>query len=222
MNFPWHPFVLSAFPILFLYAHNIDEFNLGVVFAPLGVTFGAAALLIVGLRLFTKNLRKAAMVVSLLTAAFFSYGHVRTAIPPFAFSFFGRISGPNSILLPGYLLACVVGVVLLVRTKRSLQSATKVLNALSIGLIFIPLVTIVPWEVGRFSGNGEFRDKSSVQKGSVSPDQKDDLPNIFFIVLDAYARADILNEIYGYDNEPFLKSLEQRGFYVARRATSNY
>ena len=222
MNFPWHPFVLSAFPILFLYAHNIEQFNLRVVFAPLGVTLGAAGLLIVGLRLLTKNVRKAAMIVSVLVATVFSYGHVRAAIPPFAFSLFGRVSGPAAILLPGYLLACLVGVVLLARTKRSLQSATKVLNALAIGLIFIPLVTIIPQEVGRLSRSDESRDRPSVQRGSVLPEQKGDLPNIFLIILDAYGRADILDEIYGYDNEPFLRSLEQRGFYVARRATSNY
>ena len=46
--------------------------------------------------------------------------------------------------------------------------------------------------------------------------------DIYYIVLDRYARADQLKKVYGYDNEPFLRALEKRGFYVARKAYSNY
>jgi hypothetical protein len=46
-------------------------------------------------------------------------------------------------------------------------------------------------------------------------------PPIYFVLLDAYPRADALAE-WGYDNEWFLEGLEARGFDVARDATSNY
>ena len=47
-------------------------------------------------------------------------------------------------------------------------------------------------------------------------------PNIYYIIVDGYARQDVLQRYYDLDNEPFLRALEERGFYVARRSQSNY
>ena len=47
-------------------------------------------------------------------------------------------------------------------------------------------------------------------------------PNVYYILLDGYGRQDILHEIMNYDNEPFLKKLEDFGFVVGRKARSNY
>ena len=49
-----------------------------------------------------------------------------------------------------------------------------------------------------------------------------DTPDIYFIVLDGYARADMLAEHYGLDNGPFIRGLEQRGFQVAEASEANY
>lgn len=46
-------------------------------------------------------------------------------------------------------------------------------------------------------------------------------PDMFVILLDAYARADTLAEL-GYDNSPFLEGLEERGFQVPEQSRSNY
>ena len=48
------------------------------------------------------------------------------------------------------------------------------------------------------------------------------LPDIYYIVLDGYARNDTLAEYYGLDNSGFTDSLQQQGFYVADRSYSNY
>jgi len=48
------------------------------------------------------------------------------------------------------------------------------------------------------------------------------LPDIYYIVLDAYSRQDILQSQMGYDNSAFINALRQRGFYVADCANSNY
>jgi len=47
-------------------------------------------------------------------------------------------------------------------------------------------------------------------------------PDLYCIVLDAYGRQDQLATLFGVDNEPFLRQLEQRGFFVARHARANY
>ena len=47
-------------------------------------------------------------------------------------------------------------------------------------------------------------------------------PDIYYIVLDMYARSNVLRSRFSYDNSEFLSFLEGEGFYVAHESTSNY
>lgn len=47
-------------------------------------------------------------------------------------------------------------------------------------------------------------------------------PNIYYIILDAYARADVLKERFGYDNSEFINFLQSKGFFVLSQSCSNY
>ncbi len=47
-------------------------------------------------------------------------------------------------------------------------------------------------------------------------------PDIYHIMLDAYSRADILKDIYGFDNSGFIQALRQRGFNIGGESYSNY
>lgn len=47
-------------------------------------------------------------------------------------------------------------------------------------------------------------------------------PDIYYIILDMYARADYLEEIYHYDSSEFLSFLTDKGFYVASKSRANY
>jgi len=58
--------------------------------------------------------------------------------------------------------------------------------------------------------------------GRLSPADPDHLPDIYLIILDKYARHDVLQTSYGFDNRPFLAELEGLGFYVAECSQSNY
>jgi len=63
----------------------------------------------------------------------------------------------------------------------------------------------------------------STMVGELSSDAaREDLPDIYYVILDSYGREDTLRELYGYDNRPFLDALKQRGFRVTDRARANY
>jgi hypothetical protein len=49
-----------------------------------------------------------------------------------------------------------------------------------------------------------------------------DSPDIYYIILDGYARDDILRKFYELDNRDFLDRLRELGFYVAGCSQSNY
>ena len=47
-------------------------------------------------------------------------------------------------------------------------------------------------------------------------------PDIYVILLDGYARADALRQVFGVDERPFLDQLAARGLGVSSRARTNY
>ncbi len=47
-------------------------------------------------------------------------------------------------------------------------------------------------------------------------------PNVYFMILDAYGRADTLKLALDFDNEGFLGKLERLGFFIPRHSASNY
>jgi len=48
------------------------------------------------------------------------------------------------------------------------------------------------------------------------------LPDIYFNLLDEYARGDAREQMYGFDNSGFLDFLGSMGFYVASKSRTNY
>ena len=49
-----------------------------------------------------------------------------------------------------------------------------------------------------------------------------DDPDIYMILLDGYARADVLHDVFGVDGASLVSDLESRGFSVASTSRSNY
>ena len=76
-----HPVLMAAYPVIFLWAHNLsNDIRLRDVLVPLAVVVGAAAVLTVGGTLLFHNGPKAGVVVSMAVALFFSYGYVFGAV----------------------------------------------------------------------------------------------------------------------------------------------
>lgn len=46
--------------------------------------------------------------------------------------------------------------------------------------------------------------------------------DIYYIIVDGYGRADILQDYFGYDNRKFVDFLTSKGFYVAAESRANY
>ncbi len=47
-------------------------------------------------------------------------------------------------------------------------------------------------------------------------------PDIYYVILDTYTRADVLQNRFGLDNSPFIQELTKEGAYVATCSRSNY
>ncbi|HMB23462.1 MAG TPA: sulfatase-like hydrolase/transferase, partial [Anaerolineales bacterium] len=93
---------------------------------------------------------------------------------------------------------------------------TQGFNLLAIFLLVYPLAGISFSTFQRESAD------RAVNASSNRVAARADLPDVYYIILDAYGRADVLQDLAGYDNSEFLNALRQRGFYVADCSQSNY
>jgi hypothetical protein len=111
-------------------------------------------------------------------------------------------------------LSLVLFVVKLLQYPKEIGFATRWLN--SIAFILIALnSTGIAWNSFQ---NAKFR----VRPVSLARGPAGVHPDIYYLILDGYGRADVLREIYGYDNSEFMGFLKERGFFVASEARANY
>ncbi|TKJ31121.1 MAG: hypothetical protein CEE40_02370 [Chloroflexi bacterium B3_Chlor] len=217
-----HPFLFAAFPVLFVFAHNMDQIRASMVPGPIVFTTFAAFLCWSLLSLVLRDGKRAGLIVSLFFLLFFSYGICHLAMKVLAARLLGRstIVTPGHILIPWAILFAL-GTYSFAKTDRNLHNLTSIADIVAGCLVAVCVINIGAYELRSMSawrGNGNTVDietQPTYQEAGV-------LPDIYYIVLDGYARADVLEEIYDYDNTEFLDYLTAKGFYVAHESRSNY
>jgi hypothetical protein len=203
-----HPVLFALFPSLFIFAINMGEFSPDVVLLPMAVTLALVLLCWLLLSLAVKSREKAAVMLSLFLLPFFSYGYLGRFWP----------------LVAGLFL--LVGSFVL-RTEGRIYAAGWILNVMATALVVMSVVSIGAVRLGDY----RLARILALEDSPLMPDWGSDgdnpisvasLPDIYYIILDGYARADVLDELYQFDNSGFIHSLEQRGFYVAGNSMANY
>jgi hypothetical protein len=208
-----HPFLLAVYPVLFLYSHNLGEVAFRETFAPIVVILGFVLLVwgILGFSL--KNWKKSGIIVSLFLVLFFSYGYFRTPL-----------EGKRPVLLVTsiWILLFALGSFFTTRSKKDFTKATIILNIVAGILIAQPVLNVVTHKFRNIRQISHDSDSKFMRENLHSPTRVESYLDIYFIVLDAYAREDILRELYNFDNSEFLNFLKDKGFYIANEAVSNY
>jgi len=204
--FPVHHLLFALTPILFLYVHNAAKLPItpSELLLPLLFSFVASLALWLLLWLVMRNSRRSALVVSLFIVLFFLYGRVNAVI------------GPRTApwLLPAAAAGVMLtGILLFGRPRREFGGLTVFLNLVSLALVAINLVTGVPALVRNGPSGGAARPARTDAK---------DLPDIYYVILDAHARTDVLKDVYDYDDSGFTRWLEENGFHVAGASRANY
>jgi hypothetical protein len=184
---------------------------------PLAVVVGLTSVLWAIAWVLLRDVRKAALV----TSAFLLLTFAHPTFLAGAARVLGVSTASRSALAPleeklvlAITVLWLVVVALVARIRLGLDPATRWLNLIAAIWVALPLSMIVlHW---RGTGPVELPSVSASGGGLRTR------PHIFYVVLDAYGRQDVLQDRYGQDNAPFLDGLRERGFYVAARSHSNY
>lgn len=212
---PLHPFLFAAYPILYLFALNIDQVYGWVVFRPLVISLLAAGIVFGLLVWILRNVQKAAVLLTFLLLIFFTYGHLLRLLAGVQMGSF--VLGRNRYLALPYLLLMLAGTWWILRRKGDFSPPGRILNIAGAALVIFSLLQI-GWYQIRMAAAGKSPEPAA-QTQTVDLSQ---LPDVYVIVLDGYARADQMLADLGYDNSSFLNALRERGFQVAECSRSNY
>jgi len=206
----FYPLLFAAFPILFLYAHNISETSASQMWLPLGVSVAAALVLWAVLSLILRSLAKAGFATAIFLVFFFSYGRLYDGL-----NYLGVFVPKHAYLLPAMLFIWGYCVYFISRTKRDFRITTRLFNIVAVVLIAINLFNIGSYQVKLARLSDVTPVETPEHTAAASPAELNTLPDIYFIILDEYAHPDTMEEWYDYDNSEFINSLEDKGFFIA-------
>jgi hypothetical protein len=209
-----HPILFAVFPVWFLYSRNTDQVSIGEIFLPTIVFMVLALIVWVVFGLLLRNGIKAGLVTSFLMLLNFSYGRIHDLLV--GVGLWGLDIARHRYLVTVSALVFLIMLLLIWKTKKKLWKLTGIINAISVFLIVVPTITVI-YSLAFHSG-----EQKRVEAEGIHLERPLHPPDIYYIILDGYGRADVLSELYDYDNSEFLDHLSKTGFFVVKEGRSNY
>ncbi len=151
--------------------------------------------------LLTHNLETAGLFASLLIMGFL-------------------IFWPVFVLIIFIALLCLLSIKLIYKRVKY-GDVHNVLNVIGIVVIgyyiihFFSLFVNLPWASYRAT-------IQPIQNLPIAIPSQIDKPDIYYVILDGYGRADMLQTVHGFDNSEFVDALTKKGFVVELKSQTNY
>jgi len=217
---PFYPFVFAVWPVIAVYSVQPSQVLRQDLLTAVLAALAVAAVLYGFAHMLLRDLRKAAVASLLVITWLYAYG--MSNVGNLVLQSLGLPMTPNAVWLLGVAIVMLVGLFWLFQRETISPKFTSSFNTIACCATIGPI-----WFLGSAYFNSEtaFRSEAPADTPSVpafSLTVNDDSPDVYYLVFDRYARADVLASEFGHDNKPFLNELRKRGFYVADRSRSNY
>ncbi len=206
-----------------MFAWNAVEVKLGALFKLAALAACCAGIVWVAVRLIVKDLHKAGLITSAIVALFFTFdravGTTQVVINNLS-RYWVKSDDPVSpawVLLGEALLLLLLSY-LIVAGLKTARLPTAFLNVFSILLVAFPVAQVILVKAPALGRPP--RQAVPYPLPAQSGDRHH--PDIYYIILDGYARPDVMKRLFDFDAEPFLRHLESKGFYLANQSTANY
>lgn len=212
-----YPFLFAAYAVCNLLAANLGQVDPALAIRPLTVLLlGAGAVLLLFYAL-TRNWQYSGYLSFLLLFFFLGFGQIYRVIAGMLVPEYQRTAGWILMLALGAFLGFAAQKRVWERINRS-GWITPAFNLIFAVALAFPLVTVLAAELQEPPEEME----ELLDTGNDLRLDCSQRPDIYYIVLDAYGRSDVLSELYGVDNGAFLRQLEDMGFYIAGESHTNY
>jgi len=207
--------MFAIYPIIFLFSVNVDSVFPEEIIFPLFLVIVVTFLIWITLGHLLKSRIKSGFIVSSGLVLFFTYGHIYIWLDELQKTDLSHLV----VIIPG-LVILALGSYFFIRTKKSLNNPTKIVNVIAASLVIISLL-----------GSGEylFTETPSNEILSEGPlertiihSSEENFPDVYYIILDSYAGSESLQRFLNYDNSEFTDFLINKEFYISAESYSNY
>jgi hypothetical protein len=214
---PVYPFLFAAHPVLSLLLNNVSKVPLPDMVPPLLLIESGVLVVLLAARALCGSWRRAALHTLLIVLLILFLQRFEDGLV-LVFR-----DGVNIWLLCGIWFLLLWWVWRLIRRHEgNLRATTLALNVGAVLFLAVPVLGVGwhSWQVSKVRSAAVEAVNRPVPElklpaGGVAPD-------IWYIVLDRYARADVLKALYDFDNSEFLGRLSENGFQVLENSTANY
>ena len=232
VKWPLFPFLFSINSVLFFYFSYYYE----TTFSGMLITTLISIFILISfwylLFKILKDLNKSAILLFVVSIFFLNFQNIvhllrkmsifssNVSLLIFWHSILGQLIVFSFLLLITLLVCFLVKKITQVNTKiilyMNLFSIILIISTLFRGIYFINQKKI---EKNTFENYWQ----NEIKAISISSDNSRGVkPDIYYIILDGFARSDVLHELYGIDDSGFIDSLRRRGFYVPSQSKTNY
>lgn len=216
----WAFFLVPILPVIHLAANNPGQASWQSIAEALLSMMFVTALLMAILFVLTKSPVKSGLVATSFIVVSFLYGPVHDYID---LNFIDQ----KGLILEAEKKASalrIVGSIFLVLFLFFMLSSERLVHGISrfikIMSLFLATSICLQWIINE--SDHPFT-RTAIQKPLISKQKTiESTPDIYFIVLDGYARNDILRQYYNYDNSSFTNTLQTLGFTVNPNSRANY
>ena len=217
----FHTAVIGVSIPIQLYTSNMGVVPLARVIVPAAIALLAASCLVAGGRIVTRDWSSRGIIVSLFLLSLRPLPALRHwSLAPLVVT---EPGSAQTLVAAGYVGVAAVLVILgVTRMGQLARRATRDgLNVMAVVIVGMNVAAVVPYartSVWREATHGLIEPMLTQAPERVTGES----PDIFYIVLDGYARDDVLAGRYGMPDNPLTSYFESEGFYVARRSQANY
>ena len=173
-------------------------------------------LLLLYLKKIFKDEDKSAFTVAIIYIWLFSYSAVRSIL---VFDILGLQFYRHRYFIVIWLILLMIISLIIRKKKMNYKSVGRFLTILVSLLILLSF-----YQGGKHLFSKEIHEIISEKKTmeKMSLPRRDSLPDIYYIILDAYTGQKGLKKYLDFNNGEFITFLKSRGFYVAEKSKSNY
>jgi hypothetical protein len=216
--FPYYMIIFASYPAIALMANNISEVKVSVAVRPVLFSIIFSLVVFFIFHLLIRDLQKSGIVTLFVSVLFFSFGHIQRILE--GVLVLGADISRTRVLAILFFTLLVAGIVLLLRIKKVTASIARSITIIAVFLLVYPFGKIVTYGLKNIYVSQTNKNNHALSSNTNS--KTSSLPDIYYIILDSYTRADVLDDVYHYDNSKFLDFLRNRGFFVGDCSRSNY
>jgi len=227
-KWPVFVFVLAAFPIVFIATTNPGQVRAIHVATALTAASLSAGILLILTRILVGSWARASLTVAAFVVSFYAYGPLRGRLEVTLVSLAeqGDRQAIEWLTYLGPTLSFVwialTGLSLWVVSRVQEERASRIVAAGNVAAVALTVIGLGQyWSQGGRAGVGP-REIQPVANLSRAANTEDQGPDIYYIILDGYARSDVLERHYGFSNDEFLVGLRNRGLQISDESNSNY